>query len=66
MSMQALNEAQARHLAGSLRAVGLGQLAAFGYSAIQAGEWVALLLSVSFYVMAEGFALLVLEGLEEL
>jgi hypothetical protein len=61
-----MNESQCRHLAGSLRAVGLGQLAAFGYSAIQAGEWVALLLSVSFYLMAEGFALLVLEGVEEL
>ena len=59
-----MNESQARHMAGSLRAIGLGQLAAYGYSAIQAGEWMVLTFSVGFYLLAEGSALLFLEGLE--
>lgn len=59
-----LNDPQARHLANSLRAVGLGQLAAFGYAALQAGHWGTALGSLCFYAVAEVGALRLLSDVE--
>lgn len=60
-----LDEAQSRHLADSLRAYGLGQVAAFGYIGIQAGEWWTVVVSVGFLVLFEWGALLALKDVEE-
>ncbi|SFC97341.1 hypothetical protein SAMN05660831_00291 [Thiohalospira halophila DSM 15071] len=61
-----LNEAQSRHLAGSFRAYGLGQLAAFGYSGIQAEAWWTVALSASFLLIFEMAALIALKDVENL
>ncbi len=60
-----LNTVQAQHAANSLRALGLGQLAAYGYGAFQTGEWWTAILSIAFYGLAELFALRLLSDVEE-
>lgn len=62
--MAGLNEAQSRHLAGSLRAYGLGQLAAFGYGGIQAGHWWSVGVSALFLLLFETGALVALKDVE--
>ncbi|MFP4131087.1 MAG: hypothetical protein ACOC3U_04900 [Thiohalospira sp.] len=65
MNMIILNDAQSRHLANSFRAYGLGQLAAFGYSGIQAEAWWTVVLSASFLVIFEVSALIALKDVED-
>ncbi len=59
-----LNDAQARHLANSLRAYGLGQMAAFGYTGIQAGAWWTVALSAAVLLAFETAAVGILKDLE--
>lgn len=51
-------------LAGSMRAYALGRMAAFGYTGIQTGHWVAILLSVLIMSACEGSALIALKDIE--
>lgn len=60
-----LNNSQARHLANSLRAYGLGQMAAFGYAGVLAGEWYLVAGSGVLLVLFEGSALAILKGVKE-
>ena len=50
---------------GLLLAYWLGQVAAFGYSGIQAGEWWMGVVSVGFLVLFEWGALVALKDVEE-
>ena len=60
-----LNEAQSRHLANSLRALGLGQFAAFGYVAFQSANWWTGIFFAGLYGIAELAALRLLNDVEE-
>lgn len=59
-----LNVEQSKHLAASLRAYGLGQLAAFGYTGIQLGEWLTVVVSLLTMLSFEYVALLALKDSE--
>ena len=63
--MSKLNEAQSRHLAGSLRAYGLGQMAGFGYAGIQAGAGRTVTISTGFLLIFEWGAILALRDVED-
>ena len=61
-----LNDLQARHLASSLRAVGLGQLAAVSwFMGIQAGDWLSVVASLGLLVLFELGALRLLRDVED-
>ena len=60
-----LNEAQARYLASSWRALGLGQLAAFGFVGVRGADWLTVAVSVGFLVLFELAALRLLRDVED-
>ncbi len=56
-----MNENQRKHVANSLRIIGLAQFASYGYLAIGTGEWLLAFVSASAYVGLEVVAFFVLK-----
>ncbi len=57
-----LNNEQRKHLAGTLRIVNFAQFAAFGWPALNNGDYIVLLLVILAFVNAAIVSLYVLEG----
>lgn len=60
-----LNQEQSKHLATSLRAYGIGQLAAFGYVGIQVSDWYSVIISAIISLSLELGALFFLNGVKQ-
>lgn len=56
-----LNNEQSKHLSGSLRAYGLGQMAAFGFVGIQINHWPTMVISTLIMLFFEFVAILILK-----
>jgi hypothetical protein len=61
-----LNDAQSRHLAASLRAYGLGQMAAYGYTGVQTGHWWTVAISIGILMVFEVGALVALKDVRDM
>ena len=48
-----MNENQRKHIANSLRVIGMAQFASYGYFAVQSSEWGLALMSGFAYVILE-------------
>ena len=57
-----MNENQRKHIANSLRVIGMAQFASYGYFAVQSSEWGLALMSGFAYVILELIAILVLRS----
>ena len=55
-----MNAAQTKHLAGTLRAIALTQLVAFGYGSFVQGDWTVLIVSMALMIGLEISCLLIL------
>ena len=60
-----LNKEQSKHFATSLRAYGIGQLAAFGYAGIQTSDWTTVIVSGIILIVLEFIALRSLRKIKE-
>ena len=57
-----MNENQRKHIANSLRIIGMAQFASYGYFAIGSNEWDLVLMSGFAYVILELIAIIVLRS----
>jgi len=55
-----MNNEQAKHLAGTLRAVAFAQFAVYGYTALQQSDWLSFFVSTLTFIWLEQLALLAL------
>lgn len=61
-----LSSEQKKHLAKTVNTIGLGQLAAFGYTALQSGSgWLVLVASLCVLVVLELVALRILKNVDD-
>ena len=60
-----MNAAQTKHLVGTLRAVALTQLAAFGYGSLAQGNWFVLVFSTAIMIFLELFCLFLLKEIND-
>ena len=58
-----MNAAQTKHLVGTLRAVALTQLVAFGYSSFAKGDLSDFFVSIALMVSSESLCLFLLKGI---
>ena len=61
VTSEAMNENQRKHIANSLRIIGLAQFASYGYLAIGTSEWLLAFVSASAYIGLEVVAFFVLK-----
>lgn len=55
-----MNKEQAKHLAGTFRAIAFGQFAAFGYVAFLQESWLSVAVSALLFIWLETLSLLAL------
>ena len=60
-----MNAAQIKHLVGTLRAVALTQLVAFGYNSFIQGNWFVVIASAVIMIFIELFCLFLLRGIKD-
>ncbi len=63
--MKIRNENQSKHIANSLRIIGMAQFAVFGYPALMQGDWYRFLVFGIAYVLTEAIAYTVLHTKQE-
>lgn len=57
-----MNKEQARHIAGTLRAIAFAQFATYGYVAFQQETWSAVAISSILFIWLEGLSFFALKG----
>ena len=57
-----MNKEQARHMAGTLRAIAFAQFATYGYVAFQQETWSAVTISSMLFIWLEGLSFFALKG----